>query len=153
MSLPKPASVRIAAGNAGHRPIPEPLAIIEGAAGLPPEPPESLGEAGKAVWVRIWPTLRAWAVADLDIGLVMRYCQAHELRETLRDRVKGVQTRGSRGQMRLNPIIIEIGRLEDRMLRMEHELGLSPAGRSALRIETKKPAPIRKLDKYISEPS
>jgi len=147
---PKPASVRIASGNPGKRPIPEPLAVIEGSFDLPPEPPEGLEEAGRAVWTRIWPILRSWAQVDLDSALVMRYCEAHDLRDRLRRRLRGITTRGSMGQMRLNPLLIEIGRLEDRMLKMEHELGLSPAGRSALRIETKKPAPARKLDKYVA---
>ena len=142
MNPAKAPEERERTGNPGHRPIPAPLAELPGYEGLPPDAPDDLGAAGRAVWDRIWPVLVAWARPDLDRDLVRRYCQALDEREELRIASKRRSKYAWRDR-------VALGKLEDRLLIMERDLGLNPNGRKALGIRQEKPQPVRKLAKYV----
>ena len=141
---PKSIEERERTGNPGHRPIPEPLAVIEGYVGAPPVMPPDLGPVGQAAWERVWPVLVNWSRPDLDFDLMRRYCQALDEREGLRAKLAKTRSRTVwREQVRLD-------KLEDRLLVMERDLGLNPNGRKTLGIKQEKPKPVSRLAKYVS---
>lgn len=143
MNPSKSPEERELTGNPSHRPIPEPLAVIEGHSGGVPEAPDDLGPVGLATWGRIWPVLVAWARPDLDLNLARRYCQALDEREDLRVKANRKTRTAWRDRVSLQ-------KLEDRLLVMERDLGLNPAGRKSLGIRQEKPKPVRKLDAYVN---
>lgn len=66
---PKPPEQKRREGNAGRRPLPEPMAVLPAFERVP-EPPEELEEAGRAFWVDVWSVGLAFMSPQLDATTV-----------------------------------------------------------------------------------
>lgn len=116
----------------GHR-LPEPVVTLVAVASVP-HPPDSLGDAGKLVWDRLWTAGQAWLSMTTDADVLTRLCEAHDEREAMRDQiaVDGYMVSGSQGQPRPHPLLAHLRALEAQMTRWEIECGFTPAARSKL---------------------
>lgn len=77
-----PIERKRAAGNPGRKAIPDESATAP-VASVPADPPESLGEAGKGLWVRTAKYAERW-VGVTDIDLLMSTCQLADQVDSLR---------------------------------------------------------------------
>lgn len=144
-----PIEKRRLTGNPQHRPIPE-TTVIEGAIERIPDAPDHLGVAGRARWDEVWSVADKWLVAQLDLGLLVRYCEGMDERTYWKGLLrKGRMTTGSVGQPRVHPASLELSRLDDRLTRWENELGFTPAGRARLHVEKRPAKPVSKLARFI----
>jgi P27 family predicted phage terminase small subunit len=150
VTAPTPLEKRRLTGNPGKRPIPTPVAVIEGAVDRIPDAPEFLGVLGKRRWGEVWSVADKWLVPTLDMGLLVRYCEGFDERAYWQGLLKreGRMSRGSTGQPKVHPAVEELHRLDERLTRWEAELGFTPIGRTRLHVEKRDRAPERKLDKY-----
>jgi P27 family predicted phage terminase small subunit len=98
----------------------------------PPEPPESLQDAGAALWRHIWSTA-SW-VGPTDEPLVTMLCRAADEVETLRELLRGEKlvTRTRAGVLRVHPAVGEIRTLERQMTTWLSLLGFTPTDRARL---------------------
>ena len=152
---PKPTEAKRLAGNPGKRHIPDPIVVIEGSVDRIPDAPSTLGAEGKARWNQVWSTADKWLVPTTDMALLVRYCEAIDARTYWKSVIKkeGRMSRGSTGQPKVHPAVEELGKIDDRLLRWESELGFTPVGRARLHIEKRKPEPVRKLDRFVAKTS
>lgn len=150
MTAPTPVEKRRLTGNPGKRPIPVPVAVIEGTIDRIPDPPEHLGVAGKARWQEVWSVADKWLVPQLDMGLLVRYCEGFDERAYWKGQLKrGRMTTGSVGQPRVHPGSIELAKLDERLTRWESELGFTPVGRARLHVEKRQKPAQRAIDRYV----
>lgn len=124
---------RSAGCDAGGRRLPEPVVILAQAAGAP-EPPVSLKDAGRVEWQRLWTAGRAWLSPELDVLIMTRLCENHDLRAAMLSCVArdGLTVPGYKGQPRAHPLLSEVRALESEMRRLEIECGFTPSARSKL---------------------
>lgn len=122
--------------DSGGRKLPEPSNVVAlpGAGDKIPDPPESLGEQGKARWDLMWREAGGWLSKGTDWHLLVRLCEAEDLRAGMRDALaeQGFYVSGSMGQQRPNPLIDKLRMQDAEILRMERECGLTPSARGAL---------------------
>ena len=128
----KPAAVKVAEGNPGHRPIPEEIQF----SGVP-ECPKFLDRRAKAEWKRI---LAATADLDLfravDVGVLASYCVAYSrwqtAEETLMAEGTTIKLTGSNGQDKIvkHPALMVSADAQKQMLRAGSLLGFNPTDRS-----------------------
>lgn len=148
---PNPTEYKRLRGNPGHQKLPAPAVVIEGAIDHVPDPPDGLGAEGKRRWSEVWGVADKWLVQQLDLSLLIRYCEAHDERAAYRALVRkeGRISRGSTGQPKVHPAVEQIERIDAAMLRMEDALGFHPVSRARLHVEKRAPKEERKLDRFI----
>ena len=120
-------------GNPGRRPIPEPVAWLEPAQGIP-APPDHLELEGQQVWLRLWSHAHAWLSPSTDLALLERYCTATDDRQRLRAVIEteGLMTTTGKGTPAVHPAWRSLRELERDLLAMEAKLGLTPQDRTKL---------------------
>ena len=121
---PKPVEQKRMLGNPGKRPLPsgEGVVILPRADGTP-EPPRPLGDAGSALWNRVWERGISWISADVDIELLVMTCESMDERSDLMQVVRSEgEGRDRRALRALNSEIVSNLSL----------LGFTPADRSRL---------------------
>lgn len=101
--------------DAGGRLLPDPVVIPAEAAGAPPMP-ASLKGAGRAEWHRLWTAGRSWLSPDVDLMVMTRRCENHDLRIDMlahieRDRLT---VAGDKGQPRPHPVLAGVRALARR---------------------------------------
>lgn len=159
---PKPTALKLAAGNPGRRPI-DTSEVIPPAG--KPEPPEFLNELGRSYWERLVPQLTACGLARKIDGLALgRYCdmlaQWVMVRRFLEQHgpsyaVRGEPKAGPNGEaipgrvlgFRTYPQVGIALRLQQQLITMEREFGLTPAART--RIHTEREADIKKSENDV----
>lgn len=132
---PIPLERKRARGNPGKQSLPAETdtAALRPAKGVP-TPPEHLQDRGLEVWRRVWKAAGQWISPETDRELLVRYCEAQDEREDLRDWVakNGVSTQGSQGQEVTAPQVKRLEAVEKQMTKYEQLLGLTPVDRSRL---------------------
>ena len=136
---PKPVEVKRAAGNAGHRPLPDaptPDTGLRASTSIPTPPP--LGVDGRALWDHIWEAGRTWLSPDSDITIVTHLCQAHDEAEEIRRALAlGDIPRFYKlpnGSLVSHPLITQLKDLRAQMTAWLAAIGFSPADRARLGI-------------------
>src|SRR5690242_8280429 len=84
---PKPNEEKRRLGNPGQRPLPDRanLTVLPGVRrGDPPEPARPLGQAGRALWDRVWDAGAVWLARNIDAELVLILCEQMDERAALR---------------------------------------------------------------------
>lgn len=119
--------------DSAGRPLPEPVVILAACTKVPPEP-VSLKDVGRGHWERMWTAGQSWLSMQTDVAPITRLCECYDEREAMRAVIaaEGYLVEGSRGQWRANPLIDKLRQVESEMLRLEIELGFTPAARSRL---------------------
>jgi hypothetical protein len=72
---PKPTELKILEGNPGRRPLAD--KVRGDIPATVPDPPESLGEAGRAAWDLYWQHGRLW-LALTDVPILTQLCETHD---------------------------------------------------------------------------
>jgi hypothetical protein len=129
---PKPIEVKRITGNPGHRPLPDAGAIqlLPQASGVV-EPPRALGEAGRALWDRIWAMGVQWISPTSDLEILLLTCEAVDERADLRLEVMASGDRQLRRGLR---------ELDRQIMSSLSELGFTPTARSRLGVAEVKAA-------------
>lgn len=119
--------------DAGGRKLPEPVVVLSEAIGAP-RPPATLKESGRAEWQRLWTAGRSWLSADVDLLIMERLCENHDLRAAMLAQVErdGLTVDGYKGQPRPHPLLSHVRAVEAEMRKLEIECGFTPAARSKL---------------------
>lgn len=133
----KPVELKRAAGNAGHRPLPDaptPETGLRASSSIPTPPP--LGADGRALWDHIWDAGRQWLSPDSDITIVTHLCQAHdEAEEIRRSLALGDIPRFYKlpnGSLVSHPLITQLKDLRAQMTAWLAAIGFSPSDRARL---------------------
>jgi hypothetical protein len=109
-----------------------------------PEPPEGLGELGRAVWVQVLTEASAWVSYRLDTFLLGIVCDQFEERAQLRELVLA-----SPDQPRLR---IALRELDKALVSNLSSLGLTPTDRARLGfVQVKKESKLEELMKMVEE--
>lgn len=149
---PKPTERKRALGNPGKRALPDRNDVVTlEPAKKPPEPPAHLQERGRTVWMRVWGAARQWVSPETDLELMIRYCEAQDEREELREYIgiHGITTAGSNGQDVMAPQVKRLESVEKQMTKYEQLLGLTPVDRSRLGLaEVKK---VSALEDFLAK--
>lgn len=140
---PKPAALKILAGNPGRRPLnkaePQPPAIR-------PDCPDSLDKTARAEWDRITPILADLKLLTLaDRAAIAAYCAAYsdwcaaldaiaKEGRIIRDPVFNKNGKKVGDRIKLHPAVALLNKADERIKRYLPEFGLSPAGRTRLTI-------------------
>lgn len=136
---PKPTRLKVLQGNPGKRRLndaePEP---IEGDIFQPAD--IAADAMAREEWGRIVPMLQSLGIAGQQDYLILAdICRVHSRRAMAQAKVKelGPMIRGPKGPI-MNPFIRLAQHCERDLRQMYRSVGLDPAGRSALRVETPK---------------
>ena len=133
---PEPASVKIAKGNPGRRPIGE-VPAVDGS-GAVVNPPAWLKKDGLRVWKRLAPRLQALKLlASIDAEAFARYCRNFarwlRMQETLDKEGETYESESPHGKYkRAHPAFLIADRLERGLVSAEANFGLNPAERQRL---------------------
>lgn len=146
---PTPTERKRRTGNPGKRALPEPVVHLAAVASIPAVP-DSLSEAGRRAWERLWTAGQAWLSPTTDLDVLTRLCEAHDEREAMRDQVAqdGYMIPGSMGQSRAHPLLSEIRAVESQITKYESLCGFTPTDRARLGYAEVKRA--SKLDELIA---
>jgi P27 family predicted phage terminase small subunit len=107
-----------------------PLAVV-------PEPPEGLLESTLEAWRIYWRSDVAQAATEEGLPTIRRLFELYDQRDRAMEIVRqALVVRGSKDQLRLNPVADLVTKLETIILRLETELGLTPMSRARLGIAT-----------------
>jgi P27 family predicted phage terminase small subunit len=102
-----------------------------------PEPPEGLLESTQEAWRTYWRSDVARAATDEGLPTIRRLFELYDQRDRAMEIVRQtLVVRGSKDQLRLNPVADLVTKLETIILRLETELGLTPMSRARLGIAT-----------------
>ncbi len=132
---PKPAEVREAQGNPGHRPL---STAAHDVPGLKASAPKGLPVAARRIWEELAPELgRMKLLRSTDFGAFSRYCEHLArwvaLTKDLRKKGETYVTESAHGTMeRVRPAFLVRDRLESRLESLEDRFGLSPSARQQL---------------------
>jgi P27 family predicted phage terminase small subunit len=152
---PKPREQRIAEGNPGKRPLPEPV-IMGGSPREAPEPPEHLDDDGKAWWREAVPILHHVGLLDtVDTAALEMAATAYSRFRQARRVVdaQGVLTRGSTGQLREHPALKTEREAQSQYLRFAEQYALTPVARTRLGLaELHRRSLADEMDSRIGEP-
>lgn len=148
---PKPVEQKRKTGrspgrDSGGRKLPDPpsnvhalpTAVPTPAATAPdvPELPDTLlpGGAGARRWSRLWRESKSWLNPGVDHHILVRLCEAEDLRHGMKAALnqEGFYVTGSTGQLRPNPLIDKLTRLDDQITKYESLCGLTPSDRGRL---------------------
>jgi P27 family predicted phage terminase small subunit len=120
-----------------------------------PEPRAEWREETKASWAAYWSSDLALLALDVDAPAVARLFAMYDQHARSMEAVsQALVVRGSTGQIRTNPLADHALRLESAIVRLENELGLTPAARARMGIAIRRPvpqpsgAPITKPSRY-----
>ncbi|MGF7161274.1 P27 family predicted phage terminase small subunit [Rhodoligotrophos appendicifer] len=136
---PEPASVKLAKGNSGRRPIGAEAEVKDDAAAKAAvSPPAWLKKDGLVVWNRIAPRimkLKLLSVADSET--FARYCRNFarwlRMQETLDREGETYESESAHGKLkRAHPAFLIGDRLERQLLAAEANFGLNPAERQRI---------------------
>lgn len=128
--LPKPGE-RVQ----GHRKRAAGLAVVARTDLIVPEPPAGLSGAALEAWAAFWRSEVAAVTAEVDWPVVRRLFSMYAAQErALEASERMLVVAGSKGQLRLNPLADYALKLEAAIVRLENELGLTPASRARLGI-------------------
>jgi P27 family predicted phage terminase small subunit len=135
---PRPVGLHAAMGNPSKLPLNQLQAAEPPLPPLDPQAaPPSLSPAAREAWAAVTPWLAAVGVAtEADAPLVARLCELGALyRAALADvNARGLTIANPSGREVANPNVAIVRGLAADLLRIESELGLSPAARRALAI-------------------
>lgn len=98
------------------------LVNIAGRSVAPPDGPVGLGDAGMAVWVRVWDGSMVWLSPERDAGAVRMLCEDMDEREVLKAAVDGDDWH----------VRVALRKLDEQIDRRMAALGLTPASRAKL---------------------
>jgi P27 family predicted phage terminase small subunit len=129
--MPKPADKLL-----GHRKRRVPAAVI-GPPGLaePPASPEHFLPPTQDAWRTYWASELATFALDVDRASIARLFAMYDQHARAMDVVRqALVVKGSTGQIRVNPLADHALKLEGAIVRLENELGLTPAARVRLGI-------------------
>ena len=134
---PKPTKLKVLEGNPGHRPLandePRPKLVRT------PSPPRSLRRQGKSEWRRLTKELtRLGLLTELDLTAFHAYCTAYQ---TWREAQESLSKEGMicvtpTGFTRQSPRVRISSDALNEMRRWGQELGLTPAARTRIHVET-----------------
>ncbi len=111
------------------------LAVVRAKPLDAPTPPEGLSEAVLAAWETYWRSEVAEAATDVDVPAIRRLFTMYEAHARATEvAMETLVVAGSKGQPRVNPLADYALRLEEKILRLENELGLTPLARMRLGI-------------------
>jgi len=151
---PKPVEQRIAEGNPGRRPLPEPVrpAPVHKA----PEPPDHLDKDAKAFWNEAVPVLYEVGILDkVDTAALEMAATAYSrFREAKRviDK-KGILSRGSAGQVVEHPALSTERASQQMYLRFADQYALTPVARTRLGLaELHRRSLVQEMNDAIGEP-
>lgn len=109
-----------------------------------PELPDTLlpGGPGARRWARLWREGKSWLNPGVDHHILVRLCEAEDLRHAMKQALnqEGFYVVGSQGQLRPNPLIDKVSRLDDQITKYESLCGLTPSDRGRLGVGEVKPA-------------
>jgi P27 family predicted phage terminase small subunit len=152
---PKPverlkATQRDATHKADGRELAIPTYTLPAATTIP-VPPDELGERGLSEWEKIW-SAGFWLSPDQDYHLVTIIATAYdEIEEYRREvAVTGYTVEGIRGTTVANPLIAEIRRAQQMIIKALSLLGFSPTDRARLGLaEVKRKNAIADLNQKL----
>jgi len=127
--------VKIAEGNPGKRPLPEP--VTPSPLREAPEPPDHLNEDGQRFWNEAIPSLHSLGLLDKVDGPALEmaavaYQRFHEARRVINR--QGVTARGSVNQIVEHPLLATERKAQATFLRFAEQYGLTSAARARLGI-------------------
>ena len=123
-------------GERGPLPRAKGRAAPGASARLPvPAAPEGLSEAVLGAWRAYWGSEVSGVAAEVDLPAIGRLFGLYAQHERAAAVVEqALVVKGSTGQVRVNPLAGHMLQLESAILRLENELGLTPAARARLGI-------------------
>ena len=127
----------------GHRrrtppAVPAPAA----AAAAAPEPRADWRDDTRASWQAYWASDMAGLALEVDRPAIGRLFAMYDQHARSMEAVsQALVVRGSTGQIRTNPLADHALRLESAIVRLENELGLTPAARTRMGIAIRRPVP------------
>jgi P27 family predicted phage terminase small subunit len=128
----KPTERKRRSGNPGHRPLPEPVQILPATDG-PPTPPESLKDAGRALWEAVWRDGAGWLAPSDTLAVRMLTETFDELEAVRADLVQEGRTfvteKGYRGP---HPLLAHERALAAQLVTLLSVLGFTPTDRARL---------------------
>jgi P27 family predicted phage terminase small subunit len=121
----------------GRRKVTPPLELVAGGRMPAPDPPDGLTAQTLEDWASYWASDVAAAATPADVPVIRRLFALRSQHERYSDVIEqvGPMVGGSRGQMRINPLAVHALRLGEQILRLEAELGLTPASRARLGLD------------------
>ena len=134
----KTLAEKVRLGFPGHHPRPDrsklivlPPALVE------PDPMRPLGQAGLALWKRVWASGALWLARDVDPDVVLVMCEQIDERQALRAQVIRDGDWRERTQLR---------NLDAQILATLGSLGFNPAERARMNVaEVAKPTRLEGL--------
>lgn len=133
----RPIEEKIARGNPGNKPIPDP--VKDETPEISETPPSWLtDDVALKIWNDVAPELRARRfLRATDQTAFARYCDNLarwiRLRTKVDDRGESYTTTSNHGTMeRLNPDFVAMQRIEDRLVTLEDRFGMSPVARMSI---------------------
>ena len=133
----------------GHRQHQEVRKVRQRPSRRMPPAPADLGKEAATLWRRLWKSRVSaeWDV-DSDRPAVERYVRMVERWLTFDGLVRRApMVQGSMGQLRPNPLTVQVIALEGQVRALEEQLGLTPASRVRLgvRVLDEEPTPLQLL--------
>lgn len=144
------------------------IAVLPATGAIPPAP-KGLQKAGRAAWKRFWTLGSAWVSSTTDREILTRLCQAYDEREVLRGLVvkyghlvakvveeEEVDTAVDAEKsivrvydIKANPAVIQLRKLEELITRYEGLCGFNPSDRSRLGLAEMQR--VSKLDQFLQK--
>lgn len=116
----------------GHR-KPQPKTVLAVPPPRSPEPAEEWLDLTKERWAEFWVSPISSVVQEPEIAIVERLFQYRDQHARASEIVRTSPiVKGSVGQVRMNPLADYVSKLENAMLKLETELGLTPMARQRL---------------------
>lgn len=128
---PTPAERKRRLGNPGRRPLPKLAEVTSLPAAAGAEPPEHLGESGRAVWEVV--TGLGW-VSESDRVAVTLLCELLDRRNDFVERLEASAPVlfTDKGYAYPNPLVGMLSTLERQIARQLGAIGLTPADRTRM---------------------
>jgi P27 family predicted phage terminase small subunit len=107
-----------------------------------PEPRADWRDDTKTSWQAYWSSDLALLALDVDSPAIARLFAMYDQHARSMEAVsQALVVRGSTGQIRTNPLADHALRLESAIVRLENELGLTPAARTRMGVAIRRPVP------------
>ncbi|HLX35883.1 MAG TPA: P27 family phage terminase small subunit [Candidatus Limnocylindrales bacterium] len=136
--LPKDPEKLLGHRRRAPRPTPGPRPDAAGQ----PEPRAEWREDTRASWRAYWASDLALLALEVDSPAIARLFAMYDQHARSMEAVsQALVVRGSTGQIRANPLADHALRLESAIVRLENELGLTPAARTRMGIAIRRPVP------------
>jgi P27 family predicted phage terminase small subunit len=96
-----------------------------------PAAPDTLGPEGLRAWEWVWSADHTW-INERHLRLITRYCRIQDVLDRAFRQIEqdGLMVPGSKGQLRCNPVTVELRSLSTESRLCEIELGLTPCAES-----------------------